>query len=96
MAELFALDEERLDEVVLALLWANSFKERMGGYSAWKSLPWDVLDRLHAKGLISDAHGHAHSVALSDAAHARGKALFEQWFVAAPAAAAPERKSSRK
>jgi hypothetical protein len=94
--EPFPLDDARLDDVVLALLWANSFKERWGGYSAWKSLPWDVLDRLHAKGLISDAHGHTRSVALSDAAHARGKALFEQWFAAVPTAAAPKRTSSRK
>jgi hypothetical protein len=79
-------DTDRLDEVILALLWANSFKEKFGGYRAWKSLPWDALDRLHAKGLIGDAHGRAQSVTLDDEAHARGQALFEQWFgLGAPA-----------
>jgi hypothetical protein len=63
-----AFDTDRLDDVILALLWANSFKEKFGGYRAWKSLPWDALDRLHAKGLIGSAHGRAHSVTLDDMA----------------------------
>jgi hypothetical protein len=73
-------DTDRLDEVILALLWANSTKEKFGGYRAWKSLPWDALDRLHAKGFIGNAHGSAQSVTLDDEAHARGQALFKQWF----------------
>jgi hypothetical protein len=80
MADDNRFDTDRLDEVILALLWANSSREKFGGYRAWKSLPWDALDRLHAKGLIGDAHGRAQSVTLDDEAHARGQALFEQWF----------------
>jgi hypothetical protein len=86
MADDDRFDIDRLDEVILALLWANSSREKFGGYRAWKSLPWDALDRLHAKGLIGDAHGRAQSVTLDDEAHARGQALFEQWFgLGAPA-----------
>jgi hypothetical protein len=29
-------DIDRLDEVILALLWANSSREKFGGYRAWK------------------------------------------------------------
>jgi len=35
------------------------------GARAWKSHDWDVLDRLHAKGYISDPKGKAKSVVLS-------------------------------
>jgi hypothetical protein len=83
------IDTDRLDDVVLALLWANSFEEKFGSHCAWKSLPWDALDRLHAKGLISDARSRAHSVTLDEAAFERGQALFEQWFAAPIGAPAP-------
>lgn len=73
-------DNDRLDELVLALLWGNSFDEKFGGHRAWKSLPWDALDRLHAKGLISNARSRSLSVALGDEAFERGRELFEQWF----------------
>jgi hypothetical protein len=74
------------DDVVLALLWFNSSEGKFGGHSAWKSLPWDALDRLHARELISDPRRKNYSVALDDEAWQRGRALFEQWFVApAPA-----------
>ena len=82
-------DTDRLDDVVLALLWANSFEEEFGGHRAWKSLPWDALDRLHARGLIGDARRRAHSVALDPAAFERGRALFEQWFAAPSRAPVP-------
>jgi|GEM_PF-943919 len=74
------IDDDRLDELVLALLWANSFDEKSGGHRAWKSLPRDALDRLHAEGLISNARGRSLSVALNDEAFERGRELFEQWF----------------
>lgn len=82
-------DTGRRDEIVLALLWANSFEEKFGGHRAWKSLPWDALDRLHAKGLIGDARSRAHSVALDDTAFERGRELFEQWFATPSSSAAP-------
>jgi len=47
------VDGEKLDQVVLALLHLNSFKEG-DGRRAWKSLPWSVMDSLHEKGFISD------------------------------------------
>lgn len=58
-------DVDKLDEIVLALLHLNAFADH-GITRAWKSLDWDVLDRLHARGLISDPKSKAKSVVLSD------------------------------
>ena len=46
-------DEEKVDEIVLALLYLTSFTQS-GITRAWKGQDWDVLNRLHEKGLISD------------------------------------------
>jgi hypothetical protein len=69
-----------LDDLILALLWYNGSETKFGAHSAWKSLPWDALDRLHARGLISEPRRKTHSVELDDEAWTRGQALFEQWF----------------
>ena len=71
--------QDRLDDAVLALLWSNSFEE-FGGHRAWKSFPWDVLDRLHAKGLIGEARNKNKSVVMSDEAIARGRAVYLDQF----------------
>jgi hypothetical protein len=89
-------DNDRLDELVLALLWANSFEEKFGGHRAWKSLPRDALDRLHAKGLISNARNRNLSVALGDEAFERGRELFAQWFGAPPLEAAKKATTQTK
>ena len=44
------IDENRIDDAVLALLLLGLHD----GQRAWKSFDRDALDRLHAKGLISD------------------------------------------
>ncbi len=51
-------DLDRIDEAVLALL-AQGLHD---GARAWKTFDWDALDRLHAKGLISNPVGRAKSV----------------------------------
>jgi hypothetical protein len=60
-------DEDKLDEVVLALLHLNAFPDH-GVTRAWKGFDWDSLDRLHARGLISDPKSKAKSVLLSEEA----------------------------
>jgi uncharacterized protein DUF6429 len=47
------IDEEKVDEAVLALLYLTTFKDKPR-WGAWKGHSWDVLDRLHQKGYISD------------------------------------------
>jgi len=74
-----AIDNEKVDEITLALLYLTTFKDKHG-LRAWKSHDWDVLDRLHEKGLISDPKSKAKSVVLSDEAARRSAELFEQLF----------------
>ena len=42
------IDAEKLEQVVLALLYLNSFEEGTGR-RAWKSFPWSIMDSRHAK-----------------------------------------------
>ena len=72
-------DEEKVDEMVLALLYLTSFTQS-GITRAWKGQDWDVLDRLHKKGLISDPKSKAKSVMLSDDAEKESARLFEKYF----------------
>ena len=52
---------EKVDEMVLALLSLTVFSDH-GGTRAWKGFPWEVMNRLHAKGYISDPKSTARSV----------------------------------
>ncbi len=66
-----AIDWNKVDEVTLALLTLTSFKE--GGVTrSWKGHDWDVMNRLHQKGWISDPVSKAKSVVLSDGVPAAG------------------------
>ena len=58
-------DRDKVDEMVLALLWLTAFEADDFGARAWKSHDWDALDRLHEKGYISDPESEAKSVVLS-------------------------------
>lgn len=72
-------DPEKVDDMVLALLWLTMFREA-GGTRAWKGHDWDALDRLHAKGYISDPRSKAKSVWMSDVGAKRARELFERHF----------------
>ena len=72
-------DEEKVDEMVLALLYLTSFTER-GITRAWKGQDWDVLNRLCEKGLISDPKSKAKSVVLSEDAAKESARLFQKYF----------------
>ena len=71
-----AVDEERIDEAVLALLWLTLHD----GRRAWKGFDWAALGRLHAKGLIADPVGRAKSVVLTDEGLRQSEALFRTLF----------------
>ena len=70
------LDEVKIDRTVLALLSLTLH----GGNRAWKTFDWDAMNRLHAKGLISNPVGTAKSVALTDAGLAEAHRLAQELF----------------
>jgi hypothetical protein len=69
-------DRDRVDEMVLALLWLTP----TGDGRAWKSHDWDAMDRLHAKGYISDRKSKAKSVVLTEEGELLSRELFERHF----------------
>ena len=72
-------DKDKVDEMVLALLSLTMFGDRTG-LRAWKGHDWDALDRLHAKGYISDPKNKAKSVVVSAEGVKRSRKLFEKNF----------------
>lgn len=73
------IDEEKVDEAVLALLYLTTFRDKPN-WRAWKGHNWYSLDRLHQKGYISDPATKAKSVLLTEEGVARSKDLFEKYF----------------
>ena len=72
-------DKDKVDEMALALLYLTTFEER-SGLRAWKGHDWDVLDRLHLKGYISDPKRKAKSVVVTEEGAKRSRELFENYF----------------
>ncbi|MDR9760600.1 DUF6429 family protein [Rhizobium redzepovicii] len=70
------MDEEKIDDAVLALLWLTLHD----GDRAWKGFDWDAMDRLYKKGLIANPAGKAKSVVLSDEGLKRSEELFRALF----------------
>ncbi len=70
------LNTDKIDDVALALLYLTLHD----GYRAWKGFDWDVLGRLHDKGMIDDPVGKVKSVVFTEEGLQRAKALFEEMF----------------
>ena len=70
------LDNDRIDEAVLALLYLGRHEEAR----AWKSFDWAAMERLHAKGLISDPVGKAKSVVFTDEGLRQAQELSRKLF----------------
>ena len=71
-----ALNTDKIDDAALALLYLTLHD----GYRAWKGFDWDVLGRLHDKGMIDDPVGKVKSVVFTPEGLERAKALFEEMF----------------
>lgn len=69
-------DDARIDEAVLALLAIFSFDEGR----AWKGFDFEVMDRLHAQGLIENPKNKNKSVWLTPEGLARGLRSAERLF----------------
>lgn len=72
-------DQEKVDDMVLALLYLGMFSER-SVRRAWKSFDWAALDTLHQKGYISNPESAAKSVAVNDMGAKVEERLFNQHF----------------
>lgn len=69
-------DEDKIDEAVLALL----FLTLHDGCRAWKGHDWEVLSRLHQKGMIHDPVGKTKSVVLTEEGMRQCEELFAKLF----------------
>ncbi|HEY3038719.1 MAG TPA: DUF6429 family protein [Pyrinomonadaceae bacterium] len=72
-------DEDKVDEMVLALLHLTSFTEQ-GFARAWKGHDWDALNRLHEKGFISNPKNKNKSIGFSPEGVSRSEELFWKFF----------------
>jgi hypothetical protein len=70
------VDTDKSDDAALAPLYLTLHD----GYRAWKGFDWDVLGRLHDKGMIGDPVGKVKSVVFTQEGLERAKALFEEMF----------------
>jgi hypothetical protein len=70
------LNTDKIDDATLALLYLTLHD----GRRAWKGFDFDVLDRLHDKGMIDNPVGKVKSVAFTQEGLERARALFEQMF----------------
>ena len=66
-------DKDKVDEVVLALLFLTIHDR---GTRAWKNIDWDAMNRLHEKGYIGNPRTKAKSVILTE----KGGRLSEELF----------------
>jgi Domain of unknown function (DUF6429) len=71
-----SIDWERVDEAALALLLLGLHD----GWRTWKGFDWDVLNRLHEKGFITDPKGKAKSVIFTDEGLRESQRLFTASF----------------
>lgn len=70
------IDEDKLDETVLALLHLTLHD----GCRAWKGHDWEVMNRLYEKGFIGNPRGRAKSVLFTEEGLQRSQELFERLF----------------
>lgn len=70
------IDEEKVDEAVLALLHLTLHDEGR----AWKSFDWEAMNRLHEKGFIQNPAGKAKSVVFTQEGLEESKRLFQRLF----------------
>jgi hypothetical protein len=70
------IDTDKVDEAVLALLQLGLHE----GNRAWKGFDWDAMQRLHAKGYISDPVGKTKSVVFTDAGLRESARLLRERF----------------
>jgi hypothetical protein len=77
------IDTDRIDEAILALLHLALLHLGLHDrYRPWKGFDWAAMDRLHARGLISDPVGRAKSVVFTGEGLREAERLFREPFAA--------------
>lgn len=71
-----AFSDDKIDELVLALMGALEFENGR----VWKRIDFTVMDRLHAKGYITDPAGRRASVFLTEDGLAKARALAARYL----------------
>ena len=70
------IDTDKIDEAALALLYLTTETDKYGS-RAWKNLDWEVMNRLHEKGYISNPKNKNKSVEVTE----EGGKLSEELFI---------------
>jgi len=70
------IDEDKIDDTALALLFLTLHEKSR----AWKQIDWEVLNRLHKKGLILDPINKSKSVVLTEEGLEQSELLFRKLF----------------
>ena len=70
-------NEEKVDRAALAILLLN-YDEQTG--RSWKSLPWEITDRLFEAELISDPKSKNQSVILTELGLQKAKEIMAKDF----------------
>jgi len=71
-----SVNTDKIDDTALALLYLTLHDD----CRAWKGMDWDVLGRLHDKGMIHDPVGKVKSVIFTQEGLRRAKTLFAEMF----------------
>ena len=74
------LDEDRIDDAVLALLYLTLHD----GFRAWKGFDWAAMSRIYDKGMIHAPVGKAKSVVFTEDGLRRSEELFMAMFATKP------------
>ncbi|WP_395607163.1 DUF6429 family protein [Pseudomonas sp. B22129] len=69
-------DEKLIEDAVLALLAAFSFDHG----NSWKGFDFEIMNRLHEQGLISDPVNKNKSIWLTAEGQARGRQIADRLF----------------
>ena len=71
-----SIDWECVDEAALAIMLLGLHE----GWRTWKGFDWEVLNRLHDKGFITDPQSKAKSVIFTEKGLEESQRLFEKYF----------------
>lgn len=74
-----AFSQDSAGDLVLALMQLTLHDEGR----AWKSFDWEVMNRLHERGFITDPRGKAKSVVLTEEGLARSREMYAKYLESA-------------